>query len=88
MQIWDAFAVRTSLWLRVSSFLHRHFMRIYVIAKVKKLLDCIFLPAEFVDLSWGLPKIFMFLLTGIYMHFICSDFFMVEIIDYDGLAFF
>ncbi len=42
MQIWDAFAVRTSLWLRVSSFLHRHFMRIYVIAKVKKLLDCIF----------------------------------------------
>lgn len=54
MQIWDAFAVRTSLWLRVSSFLHRHFMRIYVIAKVKKLLDCIFLPAEFVDLSWGL----------------------------------
>lgn len=36
MQIWDAFAVRTSLWLRVSSFLHRHFMRIYVIAKVKK----------------------------------------------------
>lgn len=51
MQIWDAFAVRTSLWLRVSSFLHRHFMRIYVIAKVKKVVGLHFLPAKFVDLS-------------------------------------
>lgn len=47
-------AVRTSLWLRVSSFLHRHFMRIYVIAKVKKVVGLHFLPAKFVDLSRGL----------------------------------
>lgn len=88
MQIWDAFAVRTSLWLRVSSFLHRHFMRIYVIAKVKKVVGLHFLPAKFVDLSRGLLSHLYFFLGGMTCVFICSDFFVIEIIDYDGLAFF
>lgn len=60
MQIWDAFAVRTSLWLRVSSFLHRHFMRIYVIAKVKKVVGLHFFTCEICGFEPGIAKSLIF----------------------------